>query len=99
MLLDNGALRHRLRTQSNPQTFELTKRGAKITRDQTPELLPQNIDLVVRTAAVKDNNPQFQEASPAKSRPSNTPRMLGMIMGERFGIAVAGTHGNPPSPP
>ncbi len=93
MLLDDGALVSGSEPNPNNQTFELTKRGARISRDQVGELLSKEIDLVVRTAAVVDSNREFI-ASRALGIPSmKYAQMLGQVMAERFGVAVAGTHG------
>ena len=62
MLLDDGAIVTGSEPKPNPQTFELVGRGAKISRDQVGELLSDQIDLVVRTAAVPDNNREMQAA-------------------------------------
>src|SRR6185369_2116556 len=56
MLLDAGAIVTGSEPKPNPQTFELTARGASISRDQLGQLLSRETDLVVRTAAVPDNN-------------------------------------------
>jgi len=63
MLLDSGAVVSGSEPKPNQQTMELARRGAKISRDQIGELLGRDIDLVVRSAAVKDNNPEFQVAA------------------------------------
>src|SRR5947207_15932268 len=62
MLLDNGAIVTGSEPSPNPQTFDLTKRGAKISREQTGVSLTKEIDMVVRTAAIKENNPKFKAA-------------------------------------
>ncbi len=93
MLLDGGAIVSGSEPNPNKQTFELTQRGATISRDQMGELLSKEIDLVVRTAAVADSNREFK-ASKALGIPSmKYAEMLGQVMAERFGVAVAGTHG------
>ncbi len=93
MLLDGGAIVSGSEPNPNKQTFELTQRGATISRDQMGELLSKEIDLVVRTAAVADSNREFK-ASRALGIPSmKYAEMLGQVMAERFGVAVAGTHG------
>src|SRR6185295_1719493 len=56
MLLDAGAIVTGSEPKPNQQTFELTGRGVKISRDQLGEFLTTDTDLVVRTAAVKDSN-------------------------------------------
>jgi UDP-N-acetylmuramate--alanine ligase len=93
MLIDAGAFVSGSEPRPNAQTFELTKAGAKISRDQVGELLDRNIDLVVRTAAVPDSNLEFIAARGLGIRTVKYAQMLGMVMAERFGVAVAGTHG------
>jgi UDP-N-acetylmuramate--alanine ligase len=93
MLLDAGALVSGSEPKPNPQSFELSRLGAKISRDQMGELLDRRVDLVVRTAAVPDNNNELLAARALQIKTIKYAQMLGMVMAERFGIAVAGTHG------
>ena len=93
MLIDNGAIVTGSEPKLNPQTFELTARGAKITRDQLGELISAETDLVVRTAAVRDNNIEFLAARRYGIETIKYAELLGQVMAERRGIAVAGTHG------
>jgi UDP-N-acetylmuramate--alanine ligase len=93
MLLDGGAIVSGSEPKPNPQTFELSQRGAKITRDQLGELLSREIDLVVRTAAVPDTNQEYLAARAYGAPTIKYAQMLGEVMAERFGVAVAGTHG------
>ena len=93
MLLDDGAIVSGSEPNPNKTTFELTKRGAKISRSQVGELLSKSVDLVVRTAAVPDTNHEFVAARALGIRTIKYAEMLGEVMGERFGVAVAGTHG------
>ena len=93
MLLDNGAIVTGSEPKPNNTTFELGKRGANISRDQLGELLSHEVDLVVRTAAVKDDNPEFRAAKAYGIQTIKYAEMLGQVMSERFGIAVAGAHG------
>ncbi|HEY2585465.1 MAG TPA: UDP-N-acetylmuramate--L-alanine ligase [Tepidisphaeraceae bacterium] len=93
MLLDSGAIVSGSEPKPNAQTLELAKRGVKISRDQLGELLSRDVDMVVRTAAVKDNNPEFQAANQYGLKSVKYAQMLGMVMGERHGVAIAGTHG------
>ena len=62
MLLDDGAVITGSEPKPNPQTFQLTNLGVKISRDQMGELLSNQTDLVVRTAAVPDTNREFVAA-------------------------------------
>jgi UDP-N-acetylmuramate-alanine ligase len=62
MLLDSGAIVSGSEPKPNAQTLALARRGVKISRDQLGELLSRDVDLVVRTAAVKDSNAEFKAA-------------------------------------
>src|SRR5438045_9020318 len=62
MLLDSGAIVTGSEPKPNAQTFSLAKRGANISRDQMGELLSNEVDLVVRTAAVPDTNREYLAA-------------------------------------
>ena len=93
MLIDCGAIVTGSEPKPNAQTLELTKQGAKISRGQMGELLGRDIDLVVRTAAVRDNNPEFQAANRYGLKSIKYAEMLGQVMQERLGVAIAGTHG------
>lgn len=93
MLLDNGAIVTGSEPKPNSTTFDLTRRGVSISRDQVGTLLSPEVDLVVRTAAVKDDNIEFCAARRMGIRTIKYAEMLGEVMGERYGVAVAGAHG------
>jgi UDP-N-acetylmuramate--alanine ligase len=93
MLLDGGAIVTGSEPKPNPQTFQLAAGGAKISRDQMGELLSRETDLVVRTAAVPDSNREFIAAQAFGISSIKYADLLGQVMAERYGIAVAGTHG------
>src|SRR5690348_15552238 len=93
MLLDSGAIVSGSEPRPNAQTMELAKRGVKVSRDQLGELLSRDVDLVVRTAAVRDNNPEFQAARAHGLKTVKYAELLGQVMQERLGVAIAGTHG------
>jgi UDP-N-acetylmuramate--alanine ligase len=93
MLLDSGAIVSGSEPHPNSASLELAQRGARISRDQTGALLSRQIDLVVRTAAVNDSNPELQAARAHQLKNVKYAELLGQVMQERFGVAVAGTHG------
>jgi UDP-N-acetylmuramate--alanine ligase len=93
MLLDSGAIVSGSELKPNAQTLDLAQRGVRISRDQLGELLSRELDLVIRTAAVKDNNPEFQAAGQYGLQSIKYAELLGQVMQERFGVAIAGTHG------
>ncbi len=93
MLLDSGAVVSGTELRPNATSRELGRRGAHISRDQTGTLLSREIDLVVRTAAISDSNAEFQVAQSLQLTTVKYAELLGQVMQERFGVAVAGTHG------
>ena len=75
-------------------TEHLTSLGANIFYPQKAENIISGIDVVVYTAAIRENNPEFMEAK-AQGLPMLTrAQLLGQLM-KNYGtpIAVSGTHG------
>lgn len=93
MLLDVGAQISGSDLQLSPQLADLERRGARVSTSQRGDLLTRAIDLVVRTAAVADDNAEFQKVQQLGLPHTKYARLLGQVMAERFGVAVAGTHG------
>lgn len=75
-------------------TDTLKSLGVKINIGQVADNITDNIDLVVYTAAIKEDNEEFK-AVIAKNIPMLTrAQLLGQIMSNyKYGIAVSGTHG------
>src|SRR5258706_14955630 len=97
MLLDAGATVTGSDPTPNGQSLDLMRRGARISRTQLGELLNRDVDLVVRTAAVPDSNPEFLAAKKLNLPTIKYAKLLGQIMQERYAISVSGTHGKPPT--
>lgn len=93
MLADDGAVVTGSEPTPNEQTMQLNRRGVRVSRDQLGELLSPRVDLVVRSAAVRDDNPEYLAARKLGIRTLKYAQLLGEVMEERVGIAVAGTHG------
>jgi UDP-N-acetylmuramate--alanine ligase len=93
ILLDVGAKVSGSEPSPTEQILELARRGAIVSADQSGSLLHAGIDLVVRTAAVKDSNPEYRAALALQLPTIKYAQLLGEVMAERLGIAVAGTHG------
>ena len=93
MLLDCGASVTGSDKNPNRQTMELVGRGVKISRTQHGELLDKGVNLVVRTAAVPDTHIEIHAAAALGIRTIKYAQLLGEVMRERLGVAVAGTHG------
>lgn len=81
-------------SKSSELTQHLEEKGAKIYIGQRASNITDDIDLVVYTAAIHDDNPEFACAK-AKGLPMITrAELLGQIMKNyQLPIAVAGTHG------
>jgi UDP-N-acetylmuramate--alanine ligase len=76
------------------KTFgRLEEMGATIATGHAPVSVPGDCDLLVYSAAVKENNPELVEAKRRGVTCLKYAEMLGRVMGLRTGIAVAGTHG------
>ena len=93
MLQDSGAIITGSEPKPNHQTEELAERGARISQGQAGELLSRDISLVVRTAAVVDDNAEYRAALALNLPVMKYARLLGQVMAERHGVAIAGTHG------
>ncbi len=93
VLLDQGATVTGSDSKPNEQTDDLIRRGAQISFQQRGELLGSDTALVIRTAAVKDDNPEFELAGRLGLPTKKYAQVLGEVMAGRFGVAVAGTHG------
>ena len=93
ILLDSGAIISGSDPNPTEQTFEMIRRGVKLSRTQMGELISRDVDLVVRTAAVPDNNPEYLAAKKLHLPDIKYAQLLGQVMQERYAIAVAGTHG------
>lgn len=93
MLLDAGALVTGSDTKPSAVTRDLEERGVVVSYTQAGGLLTQDMDLVVRTAAISDTNTEYQAARTLGLRQIKYAQLLGQVMSERFGIAICGTHG------
>ncbi len=74
-------------------TTALCEAGAKIKVGHCTDNLDPNTDTVVISAAVKENNPELQAARARGCRVLKYAEMLGELMNQYEGIAIAGTHG------
>ncbi|MGB8225870.1 MAG: UDP-N-acetylmuramate--L-alanine ligase [Sedimentisphaerales bacterium] len=79
--------------QDSVLTERLSKGGAKVAVGHSVDNLPEKLDGVVISAAVKDDNPELQAARQRKIMVYKYAQMLGLVMDRYKGIAIAGTHG------
>ncbi|MBQ7943126.1 MAG: UDP-N-acetylmuramate--L-alanine ligase [Lachnospiraceae bacterium] len=94
VLLDAGFTISGSDDRKSPLTEHLASLGAKISYGLRAENITTNIDLVVYTAAISADNPEYVEAA-SKGIPMMTrASLLGQIMRNyKTPIAISGTHG------
>ncbi len=81
-------------SKSSSLTDKLSARGAIIYIGQKASNLAETTELIVYTAAIRDDNPEFSAAKAAGIPMLTRAELLGQIMENyRNSIAVAGTHG------
>lgn len=71
----------------------LADMGVNVFVGQRGENVPDACDLVVCSAAIKDSNPELQVAHQRGTRVLKYAQLLGLLMSESEGVAIAGTHG------
>ncbi|HOJ74657.1 MAG TPA: UDP-N-acetylmuramate--L-alanine ligase [Phycisphaerae bacterium] len=71
----------------------LAEQGVNVFIGQKGENVPASCDLVVCSAAVKESNPELQAARRNGARVVKYAQLLGLLMREFEGVAIAGTHG------
>lgn len=74
-------------------TDELAKLGIKVTIGQKAENLAPEIEVVIYTVAIPENNPELVEARKRGLICKTYPEALGELSKDMFTIAVSGTHG------
>jgi UDP-N-acetylmuramate--alanine ligase len=78
---------------ANKQTDTLISLRAKISIGQTAENITDDIDVVVITSAIKDDNPELIEVKKRGLTILSRSKLLNEIITEHKAIAVTGTHG------
>ena len=79
---------------SSMVTDDLIKQGAKITLEQVADNIGKDIDLVVYSPAVPEDNPERVAAEKLGIIQKSYPEILGELMADKkHGIAVSGTNG------
>ena len=73
--------------------MQLAGLGVNVHVGQQATNLPGQCDLVVHSAAIKESNPELRAARERGLRVVKYSQLLGLLMGESEGIAIAGTHG------
>ena len=79
---------------NSPLTESLTQKGASITIGQSSDNIHSDMDLVVYTAAIRQDNPELVAAKEAGITLMTRAEILGLIMKSyKTPIAISGTHG------
>ena len=77
----------------SPVTDKMKQSGIKIYTGHFEKNINPDLDLVIYTSAVKDDNPELVEAKKLGIKAIKRAKMLGAVVNDKFLIAVAGTHG------
>jgi len=71
----------------------LRRIGVTLTDGHSPRSITADVDLVVHSIAVPEDNPEVQHARRFGIPTATLPECLGLLTESRFAVAVAGTHG------
>ena len=93
LLLRRGAVVSGSDRQAGPLLERLSAAGARVVTRQSADSIPPDAELVVASAAIKPDHPELLEARRRGLPVIKYARMLGAVMAQHEGIAVAGTHG------
>ncbi len=78
----------------NNLTDDLCRKGAKIYKGHDSSNVPRDVDFVVKSTCIRDNNPELEKARELGARIISRGEMLKILMEESaFSVAVTGTHG------
>ncbi len=93
MLVNFGA--HVSGTDRTPSTVthRLSEIGAAIKYEESANSIPEDVQIVVHSAAIKPEHPEYVEAKRRGLEILKYAQMLGKVMAVKHGIAIAGTHG------
>ena len=79
--------------KSSSITKELEKEGIKVSCPQEAKNISDDLDLVIYSAAVTDENPELIEARLKQIRTLSRKEALPIILGDKKNYCVAGAHG------
>ncbi len=79
--------------KSSPITSELEKEGIKVFCPQNAKNISEDLDLVIYSAAVTDENPELIESRLKQIRTFSRKEALPIILGDKKNYCVAGAHG------
>lgn len=79
--------------KSSPITKELENEGIKISTPQDASNINEDLELVIYSAAVTDENPELIESRLKQIRTLSRKEALPIILGDKKNFCVAGAHG------
>lgn len=79
--------------KSSPITKDLEKDGIKVSCPQDAKNISDDLDLVIYSAAVTDENPELIEARLKQIKTLSRKEALPIILGDKKNYCVAGAHG------
>ncbi len=79
--------------KSSPITKELENEGIKVSCPQDAKNITEDLDLVIYSAAVTDENPELIQARLQQIRTLSRKEALPIILGDKKNFCVAGAHG------
>ncbi|MFH1173167.1 MAG: UDP-N-acetylmuramate--L-alanine ligase [bacterium] len=74
-------------------TDELVERGVQFFNNSQPENITSDMDLLIYSLAVPEDNPERVQAKKLKIKQLAYPEFLGMISRDKYTIAISGTDG------
>ena len=93
ILLKEGKILSGSDTVESNLTKKLQKLGMKFFLGQRGKNITEDMELLIVSAAIKDDNPELKKAKGLKIPVISYAQALGLAMETGFGIAVSGTHG------
>ncbi|MHC4711654.1 MAG: UDP-N-acetylmuramate--L-alanine ligase [Planctomycetota bacterium] len=93
MLLSEGVVVTGSDIRESPVLALLRDAGAHVETGQCSENVPSDAEMLVVSAAVADDNPEIVEAKRRGLEVIKYAAALGLLMAEKTGVAVSGTHG------
>ncbi len=93
ILLKEGKILSGSDTVESNLTKKLQKIGMKFFLGQRGKNITEDMELLIVSAAIKDDNPELKKAKGLKIPVISYAQALGLAMETGFGIAVSGTHG------
>jgi UDP-N-acetylmuramate--alanine ligase len=79
--------------RKNSFTELLKELPIRVFQGHDPSNLPEGCGLIIRSAAVSENNPEIEAAKSRNIEVIKYSQMVGRLTHEKLGIAIAGSHG------